>query len=68
MKECCQNGESEQCLKKVAGQMLHQRAEYDPCAISPLKKILTLRVFFLIGRQALVKIVLQETSNVALVS
>lgn len=46
MKGCCQNGESEQCLKKVAGQMLHQQAEYHPCAISTLKKILTLRFFF----------------------
>lgn len=47
--------------------MLHQRAENHSCAISTLKKYLTLS-FFMIGRQALVKIVLQQTSNVALVS
>lgn len=50
--------------------MLHQRAENHSCAISTLKKYLTLSFFFffMIGRQALVKIVLQQTSNVALVS
>lgn len=40
------NGESEQCLKKVAGQMLHQRAENHSCAISTLKKFLTLSFFY----------------------